>query len=87
MPLNGVAPVLFAIHDGQRIAVYLCASAKGVTRAEEDFAEKTAAADVIAHGRYAAANALAVYDYASSRSAMGEDIRVAQAVQALAKHL
>ncbi|MBW7454404.1 hypothetical protein ACFOLF_21955 [Paenibacillus sepulcri] len=66
MTLNGVAPELFIINGDQLISVYVYSSSDGVKRGIKDFEDKTATADVVAHGRYQAANVLLIYDYGSS---------------------
>lgn len=66
MTLNDVAPEPFVINDNQLISIYVYSSSNGVKKGIKDFEDKTAAADVVAHGRYQVANVLIIYDYESS---------------------
>ncbi|RAP76843.1 hypothetical protein DL346_10385 [Paenibacillus montanisoli] len=63
MTLNGVKPQAFFIHDEQLISIYIYSSSRGAKKGIKDFEDKTAAADVVAHGRYQAANILIFYNY------------------------
>lgn len=67
MTLNDAAPETYIINDDhQLISIYMYSSNNGVKKAIKDFENKTAAADVVAHGRYQVANVLIIYDYESS---------------------
>lgn len=60
MELNGVKPDVFAI-KGHMASLYIFQSEKARKAGERDFADQTAAASVVGHGKYAIRNVLLLY--------------------------